>query len=150
MSQKPHRGYAPTLGWYLAKRWLVAVGGTLAGLGAFIALSNALEAMRMVAEKPVAASTAAAMSLLKLPDMLVQLLPFAILIGTLVWLQRLNTQSELTAIRASGLPVRRMLSSALLSCLLLGVVTVTVVNPVAATLLKRYEPPFRHPKHKGC
>jgi lipopolysaccharide export system permease protein len=136
---RAYRGYAPTLGWYLAKRWFVAVGGTLLGLGAFIALSNALEAMRSVAESPTSGSTAALMSLLKLPDMLVQLLPFAILIGTLVWLQRLNAQSELTAIRATGLPVRRMLGSAMLSCLLLGVVALTVFNPVAATLLKRYD-----------
>jgi lipopolysaccharide export system permease protein len=136
---RAYRGYAPTLGWYLAKRWLVAVGGTLLGLGAFIALSNGLEAMRSVAESPTSASAAALMSLLKLPDMLVQLLPFAILIGTLVWLQRLNAQTELTAIRATGLPVRRMLGSAMLSCLLLGVVALTVFNPVAATLLKRYD-----------
>ncbi len=139
VSPKPRRGYAPTLGWYLAKRWLAAVGLTLGALGAFIALLNALEAMRSVAQTSTSAGMAGAMSLLLLPDMLLQLLPFAILIGTLIWLQRLNAQTELTAIRASGLPVRRMLASALLSCILLGVVALTVFNPVAATLLKRHD-----------
>jgi len=133
------RGYAPTLGWYLARRWLVAVGLTLTALGAFIALVNALEAMRSVADKAVSAADAALMSLLKLPDMLLQLLPFAVLIGTLMWLHRLASTQELTAIRASGLPVRRFMGSAVLSCVLLGLLAVAVANPVAATLLKRYE-----------
>ncbi len=133
------RGYAPTLGWYLARRWLAAVGLTLAAFGAFVGLLNALEAMRSVAERPLSATHAALVSLLQLPDMLVQLLPFAVLIGTLLWLQRLSKSHELVAIRASGLPVRRFMVSAVISCVLLGVAAVTILNPVAATLLKRYE-----------
>lgn len=133
------RGYAPTLGWYLARRWLLSVGLTLSSFGAFIALVNALEAMRSVADQSVGAATAALMSLLQLPDTLLQLLPFAVLIGTLVWLHRLAGTQELTAIRASGLPVRRFMTSAMVSCVLLGVTAVVVANPVAATLLKRYE-----------
>ena len=136
---RPRRGYAPTLGWYLARWWLVILCLTLLALGSFIALINALEAMRQAGESTVNTSEAALMSLLRLPDMLLQLLPFAILIGTLVWLHGLNGRSELVAIRAAGLPVRRFLVAPLVTCLLVGIAALAIGNPVAATLLKRHE-----------
>jgi lipopolysaccharide export system permease protein len=76
------------------------------------------------------------MSLTKMPDLLLQVLPFAILLGTLVWLNQLNRRQELVALRASGLPARRFVLAPLLMCGLLGVTALLVVNPVAATMLK--------------
>ncbi len=133
------RGYAPTLGWYLARRWLVATGLTLFALLGFFALTTVLEAVRSLADSPHAGIAGAMMSLLQLPDLTLQILPFAILLGTLVWLQQLQATQELTAMRASGLPLRRLMVPALLSCAAVGVGAVIMLNPVAATFMTRYE-----------
>lgn len=134
-----HRGYAPTLGWYLASRWLGALMLTLLALSTFIYLIDLIELLRQLAGKNVPAGVAALMTLGKVPDLLIQLLPFAILLGTLVWLNQLNRRQELVALRASGLPARRFVLGPLLACAFVGVVTLFIVNPVSATLLKRYE-----------
>ncbi len=133
------RGYAPTLGWYLAKGWALTLLFTLLSLAAFMGLMNMLEALRLAAGHPTTPGMAALMSLLKLPDLLLQLWPFAVLIATLVWLQGLNARAELVALRAAGLAARRFLLTPLLTCMVLSVVVVAVGNPVAATLMKRYQ-----------
>lgn len=133
------RGYAPTLGLYLAKQWATLLFFTLAGLSLFMALMGSLEALRMAAGKPVTPSEAVLMTMLKIPDLLVQLWPFAVLIATLVWLNGLSARSELVAIKATGLAVRRFLFAPLFTCVLLSVLVVSVASPVAATLLKRYQ-----------
>lgn len=133
------RGYAPLLGWYLARRWMVLLALTLGALGLFMTLMNALEALRIAAGRPTTPSEAVAMSLLKLPDLLVQLWPFAVLIATLVWLHGLNARSELVAIKAAGLAARRFLVAPLVACLCLSLLVVGAGNPLAATLLKRYQ-----------
>lgn len=133
------RGYAPTLGQYLALSWLGTFMLTLLALGVVIYLVDVVELLRQLAGKPVPMGQAALMSLMKMPDLMLQLLPFAVLLGTLVWLNQLNKRYELVALRASGLPARRFMLAPLLMCMLVGVSAVLVVNPLAATFLKRYE-----------
>lgn len=134
-----HRGYSPTLGWYLAGRWTGTLLLTLIALSSFIYLIDLIELLRQLSGKNIPAGQAALMALAKLPDMLIQLLPFAVLLGTLVWLNQLNRRQELVAMRASGLPARRFILGPLLACAFAGVITLVVINPISATLLKRYE-----------
>lgn len=134
-----HRGYAPTLGWYLASRWMGTLLLTLLALSTFIYLIDLIELLRQLSGKNTSGGQAALMTLAKVPDLLIQLLPFAILLGTLVWLNQLNRRQELVALRASGLPARRFVLGPLLACAFVGAVTLFVINPVSATLLKRYE-----------
>ncbi|NBX86705.1 MAG: LPS export ABC transporter permease LptG [Proteobacteria bacterium] len=133
------RGYAPTLGRYLAMSWLATFLLTLLALGVVIYLVDVVELLRQLAGKNIPMGQAAMMSLLKMPDLLLQLLPFAVLLATLVWLNQLNKRYELVALRASGLPARRFVLAPLLMCALVGVSALLVVNPLAATFLKRYE-----------
>ncbi|TKW61231.1 MAG: LPS export ABC transporter permease LptG [Blastochloris viridis] len=133
------RGYSPTLGWYLGGMWLTTVIFTIFGLGSFIYLIDVIDLWNQISDKGIGISVALIMSLAKTPDLLLQLLPFAVLIGSLVWLNQLNKRQELVALRAIGLPARRFLMGPLLACLLVGMLSIWVGNPVSAALLKRYE-----------
>ncbi|PZP38972.1 MAG: hypothetical protein DI585_05745, partial [Pseudomonas fluorescens] len=133
------RGYSPTLGVYLGGMWLGTVFFTILGLGTFIYLIDVIEMINQLAGRNIPTSTALVMSLTKVPDLLLQLLPFAVLIGSLVWLNQLNKRQELVALRASGLPARRFLMGPLIACLLVGGMAIAVGNPVSAALLKKYE-----------
>lgn len=133
------RGYAPTLAFYLASLWTTSVVLTVLGLAAFIYLIDLVELWRQLAGKNVPATTALTMSLMRVPDLLMQLLPFAVLLGSLMWLNQLNRRQELVALRAAGLPARRFLFGPMLACLMLGGFALVVGNPVSSTLLKRYE-----------
>lgn len=133
------RGYSPTLGMYLGGMWLGTVFLTALGMGAFIYLIDVINMWNEVSGRSVSSGTVLAMSLAKSPDLLLQLLPFAVLIGSLVWLNSLNRRQELVALRAIGLPARRFLLGPLIACLMVGALALGIGNPVSAALLKKYE-----------
>ncbi len=133
------RGYSPILGLYLGGMWLTTVMLTIFGLGGIIYLIDIIELWQNVSSRNVGMGTTLLMSLAKTPDLLLQLLPFAVLIGSLVWLNQLNRRQELVALRAIGLPARRFLMGPLIACLILGGLSVAVGNPISAAMLKRYE-----------
>ncbi len=79
------------------------------------------------------------MALLRIPYFVVKILPFAVLFGTLltyVWLTRTH---ELVVMRATGVSVWQFLLPALAITIALGIVTITVFNPVASALISRFE-----------
>jgi lipopolysaccharide export system permease protein len=139
LTKSPPRGYAPLLGWYLTKRWLVCLLGTLMAFATLLYLLELVELLRKISGTATPPLLALSMAALKLPDILLQLLPFTMLIGTIVWLHRLNQRQELTAMKAAGLPSRRFLGGPALACLTVGLLGLTVVNPLAAMFTKTYE-----------
>jgi len=79
------------------------------------------------------------MAALKLPHGAQEVMPFAILFGTILAFWRMTRSNELVVARAAGLSVWQFLTPAMLVALLVGIVTVTVFNPIAALLEARYE-----------
>jgi lipopolysaccharide export system permease protein len=71
--------------------------------------------------------------LVKSPAVIVQLLPFVFLFGTLTAFVGLNRRSELVAMRAAGVSAWRFVLPAAGSALVAGVLTVTVIGPLAAS-----------------
>jgi lipopolysaccharide export system permease protein len=76
---------------------------------------------------------------LKLPHTAQDVMPFAILFGTMLVFWRLTRNNELVVARAAGVSVWEFLTPAVLVALLVGVVTVTVFNPIASTMEASYE-----------
>ena len=70
--------------------------------------------------------------LLKSPSVILQLLPFVFLFGTLSAFIGLNRRSELVAMRAAGVSAWRFVLPAAGAALAVGVLTVTVLGPLAA------------------
>jgi lipopolysaccharide export system permease protein len=77
--------------------------------------------------------------LLQAPSIVLLLLPFIFLFGVMAAFVTLNRRSELIAMRAAGVSAWRFIFPAAGAALLLGVVDVTVLNPLAAELNSRYE-----------
>jgi lipopolysaccharide export system permease protein len=135
----PSRRLAPTLIGYLGRAAALDLVLTLAALGAFIGLLDIVDLLGKAAGKSLGFGVLLKMSLFKLPTLMMDMLPFAVLLATLATLWRLNRRSELVALRAAGLPVRRIVLGPFLVILFTGLVALTIINPLAATLLKRYE-----------
>lgn len=71
--------------------------------------------------------------LLKSPQVIIQLLPFVFLFGTLAAFVSLNRRSELIAMRAAGLSAWRFVLPAAGAAFLFGIATVTALGPLAAS-----------------
>src|SRR5580704_8942689 len=79
------------------------------------------------------------MAALKLPHTAQDVMPFAILFGTMLAFWRLTRSNELVVARAAGVSVWEFLTPAVMVALLVGVVAVTLFNPIGAVLEASYE-----------
>jgi lipopolysaccharide export system permease protein len=93
----------------------------LFGVGAFSSLGVSVGALfdliRQVTESGLAASIAAQVFLLKFPEFVVYAFPMSTLLANLMAYSRLSSDSELTALKACGISLYRMLVPALALCL---------------------------------
>ncbi|NJO38375.1 MAG: LPS export ABC transporter permease LptG [Rhizobiales bacterium] len=129
-----------TLSVYIAKHALVGVMIALVALGVIAVVVDLIELLRRASSRPEATfGVVFTMAWLHLPFFLQQLLPFAVLFGAMFSFQRLTRSHELVVARATGVSVWQFLTPALAVALGLGVLTVTVFNPVGAVLVSKYE-----------
>ncbi len=71
------------------------------------------------------------LSLMKLPDLFLRLMPFLGLFANMLCFRTLKESRQLLVVQGSGVPLLRMLRPFLVSTLLLGVLGVALLNPVA-------------------
>ncbi|MCB9961267.1 MAG: LPS export ABC transporter permease LptG [Hyphomonas sp.] len=79
------------------------------------------------------------LSLMKLPQIMEQTLPFALLIASMMAFTRLNRRSELSIIRASGISAWRFLAPVMALGFIIGLFATTLLNPFAARLSESFE-----------
>ena len=130
---------ARTLGLYVSRLfagWLLAVFATLA---AIVYLLDAVELIRRTQRIDAPLLLLLKLSALKLPHLLMELFPFAVLFAAMLCFWRLARSHELTIIRAAGVSVWQFLLPVLLLALVVGVLRVGALNPLAAALYARHE-----------
>ncbi|WP_426042079.1 LPS export ABC transporter permease LptG [Brevundimonas sp. TWP2-3-4b1] len=111
-----------------------ALGVALAVIAALVMLIDFVEISRgLGSDTDLSGLRILGLMLLKSPAVIVQLLPFVFLFGTLGAFVGLNRRSELVAMRAAGVSAWRFVLPAAGAALVLGVLTVTVIGPVAAS-----------------
>ena len=89
------------------------------------------------------------MAALKLPHTAQEVLPFAILFGTMLAFWRLTRNNELVVARAAGVSVWQFLTPAVLVALLAGIIAVTIFNPIASLTEASYEKLESHVLRQG-
>ncbi len=122
-----------TLWRYLTTRYLTAMLGTFLLCAVLIFMIDFVEVLRQSGKRGnVSALTLIWMTLLRLPAYSELLLGFAVQVGAISALLMLNRKSELAVMRAAGMSVWQFLRPAMLVALVLGVLAITVYNPLAA------------------
>jgi len=131
---------AKTLSSYLARQVLVWCGGVFGVMLSITFLLDYLELIRRGATRPEATlALLLEMAALKLPHMAQEVLPFGILFGTMLAFWRLTRSNELVVARAAGVSVWQFLMPAELFALVIGVLAVTVFNPIASAMQASFE-----------
>jgi lipopolysaccharide export system permease protein len=134
------QSFSPLLALYMGRRFwshFILIFGILGGI---IFLLDAVELMRrLIKYDHFTVWRMLSMSALKFPQVMMEVLPFTILIAAVFALWRLTRTSELVAIRATGVSAWQFLTAPILIALLLGVFKMMVLNPIAATLTANYE-----------
>jgi lipopolysaccharide export system permease protein len=126
--------------WYVLTRTLIGVGAALAVVAAVIVLIEFVELTRTLGGKTeLTFLDLLDLTLLKAPSVILLLLPFVFLFGAMGAFVALNRRSELVAMRAAGVSAWRFILPAAVAAVAIGVITVTVLNPIAAMLNGQFE-----------
>jgi lipopolysaccharide export system permease protein len=125
---------------YLSRNFAKSILMVFGLLFAIIYLSDFVELLRRSGDAKGATTAGVAfLSLLRVPTITEQIFPFSVLFGAMFAFLNLTRKLELVVARAAGLSVWQFILPPLGVALLLGIVTTTIYNPVAAVSKQRAE-----------
>lgn len=133
------RNLSTTISTYVGKQFFWSVLATTLVLVIVVLLGDGIELIRRVSSKNLAGGEILSLAMLKMPYLLLKLVPFIVLLGTINCFTRLTKTQELTALRASGVSVWQFLLGPTIVCLLIGAFNIALLNPLAASTLREYE-----------
>jgi lipopolysaccharide export system permease protein len=127
-----------TLGFYFARRFLLAVLGVFMGVFFLVFLIDFVEMTRKMSDHPhVGTGSVFQITLFRVPQITELVLPFAVLIGAMTTFVALSRKLELVVARAAGISAWQFVMPTLVSALILGVLAALAYNPLAADLRER-------------
>ena len=128
-----------TLSRYIGRQfvtWFLLLLGILLSI---ILLLDVVELLRRAGTKPdITFWLVLRMALLKLPEIGQQIFPFVILFSGMFTFWRLTRSAELVVARAVGVSAWQFLTPVLIAALMIGAVKVTMINPVGAVFIAKY------------
>jgi lipopolysaccharide export system permease protein len=129
-----------TLSAYIGRQFAIRFVAVLLSLTAIVYLLDTIEMLRRASTREeVTLPIVLQLSLLKLPQLMQEMIPFVVLFATMLTFWRLSRSHELTVVRAAGISVWQFLLPALAIALLIGGFRLAVLNPVGAVLYASYE-----------
>lgn len=129
-----------TLNRYLAQHYIFNMLFILFVLFGIIYLFDTVELLRRAGKKDdVPLTLVLQMGLLKLPEVGQMLFPFAILFSGMFTFWQRTRRHELVVVRSAGFSVWQFLAPVIAVALSIGVLNVTVINPVGAMFLSKFE-----------
>lgn len=127
-----------TLGRYFSKQFLKTIFLVFATVFALVYTLDLVELMRRAGDTESAtAAMMAQLALFRTPAIAEQVMPFAILFGSMATLLQLSRKLELVIARSAGISAWQFLQPGLFVALMIGIVSVTVYNPISAHLKQR-------------
>lgn len=129
-----------TLSRYLVRQFVLSFLVIIGGLLAVVFIGEALELLRRAASHPdISFGLVMTMAAFKLPGTAQVMLPSVMLFTALYFFWRFTRTHELEVTRAAGISVWNFLAPVAAAALFLGVVEVTIVNPMSAAMIGRFE-----------
>jgi len=125
---------------YLGRALLSSVLTVTLGLVILVLLFDAIEQLRRSGTRAEGGFTEAIeLALWHAPSTAQQLLPFTMLFAAMLTFRRMSRTNELVAARAAGISIWQFLMPVWLIAMVLGTISVTVLNPISTILYARYE-----------
>ena len=128
------------LGKYLSKQILLSFLGVLLMVMGIVMLFEVVELLRRTSGRDdVGFSFVMQMALMKLPKTIEMVFPFVMMIAAMITFWKVSKTNEFVIIRAAGVSIWGFLFSVLVVTFCIGVVNITVINPISAKMNEIYE-----------
>ena len=129
-----------TLSLYISRQFLLSSLSMLLALSALVAMFDFIELLRRSASRIDATfGLVSQIAALRLPYVMILILPFAVLLGGILAFWRLTRSSELIVARAAGVSAWAFLALPMLCAMLLGAFASGVLSPLSSAMLARAE-----------
>ena len=129
-----------TLSAYVARRFAAMAVLLILALTGLVALFDFIELLRRAATRADAGfGLVITIAGLRLPYVMLQILPFGVLLGGIIAFWRLARSSELVVARAAGVSAWGFLAGPVLVAFCIGTLAITVVSPLSAAMFSRAE-----------
>jgi lipopolysaccharide export system permease protein len=129
-----------TLTRYFGMRFFNVVVGTFVSLFTLILMIDFIELLRRHSDvKDASTLIVAQISLYRVPHITERIIPFTVLVGTMVCYLNLSRRLELVVARSAGISAWQFVKPAVVISLLIGILVTTVYNPISATFRERSE-----------
>ncbi len=126
------------LGRYFGRRFIAAVATVFLTCVGLIALADFFELTRRFGDRTeISFFDISYLMVLRLPSFTEQILPFAVLLGAMGAFLTLSRRLELVIARGAGMSVWQFTAPTMALALLIGVIAVTVYNPLSATFKEK-------------
>ncbi|MBP9693990.1 MAG: LPS export ABC transporter permease LptG [Alphaproteobacteria bacterium] len=131
--------FSPVLFKYLSRQFLTWFLVVFAILLFLIWTVEIVELLRKTGSKVgVSFGLVLEMAFLKLHESLQKVFPFIVLFASMISFLRLSRNQELTVMRSAGNSIWQMMLPIICCAFLIGVINVTMLNPVGALMLEKY------------
>ena len=129
-----------TLTNYIGRQFVFWFASFLLGLVAIIYLVSLVDLLDRAANKEAAGlGLVLQLAFLKLPNLSQEVMPFTILFAGIATFWRLTRSNELVVARAAGISVWQFLLPVLGISTVIGILTFSVLNPLSAVLLSKFD-----------
>ena len=127
-----------TLSLYIGRQFAVAVLAAVGALTLLVGLFDFLEILRRAASRPhTGFLLVMGIEALRLPWLMMQILPFGVLLGGIYAFWRMSRASELIVARAAGVSAWQFLALPVLFGAALGAFATAAISPLSARLMAR-------------
>lgn len=128
-----------TLSLYIARQFLISLGIVMLAFSTLVVLLDVMELLRRGGDGHASSLVLIEMALLKYPLTGQKMLPFVMLIGTLLAYARLARRSELVVIRSAGISAWQFVFPAVMVAFITGILVIVAINPLGAIMIGQYE-----------
>lgn len=124
---------------YFARKFLWITAGMFAAFATFMVLLDMVEQMRQFDASELSFAAALELAALSVPEALYLILPLVVMLSTITLFLSLARTSEMVVTRAAGRSALRALIAPALAAFGVGILAVTVLNPLVAATKHAYE-----------
>jgi lipopolysaccharide export system permease protein len=128
-----------TLSLYIARRFLGTLAAAVCAVLALVVLVDLVEQLRRAADTDAGFPEVLSLVLLHSLPVASVTFPFVFMLAAMACFVRLARSSELVVARAAGVSAWRIVAPAVLAALVLGGISLSVLNPISASMLQRFE-----------
>jgi lipopolysaccharide export system permease protein len=128
-----------TLSFYITKIFIFYLLMVIFCFAVLVTTIDAIEILRRIEGREIAFFRLIEMIFLKFPIFLQDVMPFIVLVASVLTYAKLAKTNELVIVRSAGISALEFIFPTVITAIIFGILVIVLLNPVATSMANRYE-----------